>query len=113
VVLQVQATLKELKIRRGRYIYNFNKTRARIRCPRGEEILVSIRVKEHYTLSLEDRHTVTVLKAMCARGKRTLLPGIVTPGKLVIDNWLATSLRGQEIVKMSPSGYTNNRIRIS
>ena len=41
-----EAKLEERKIRRGKYVYNFDETGARIGCTRGEEIVVPIDMKE-------------------------------------------------------------------
>ena len=50
-----ESKLEERKIRRGKYVYNFDETGARIGCPREEVIVVPIDMKEKYTPSPENR----------------------------------------------------------
>jgi hypothetical protein len=100
-------------IRRGKYIYNFDETGARVGCPKGEEILVPIDVKEHYTSSPENRRSVTVMEAISASGKEPPPPCIIAPGKLVMDNWLNDNQTGKELIATSPTGYTNEEIAVA
>ena len=48
-----RATLNKYGIRKEKNIHNMNKSRARVRYPKGEEVIVSIKVKEIYTSSLK------------------------------------------------------------
>jgi hypothetical protein len=110
--VKYRARLKARKIRKGKYVYNFDETGARVGCPKGEEILAPVEVKEFYISSPEDRRTVTVMEAISADGRKPPPPGIIAPGTLVMENWLHENLHGNEMVATSTTGYTNDTIAI-
>jgi hypothetical protein len=83
---------------------------ARVRCPRGEHVIVPTEVKELYTSSPENRKSVTIIETIIADGREPLPPFVITPGKKIMDNWVAAELVGTEQVACSPIGYTNNDI---
>jgi hypothetical protein len=57
-----------------------DKLGARVRCPRGEDVVVPIEVKELYTASPENRKSVTVIETAIADGREPLLPFIIALG---------------------------------
>jgi DDE superfamily endonuclease len=93
-------------------VLNMDESGARIGCLGGQHIIVPIEVKELYTSSLENRKSVTIIETIIADGRKPLPPFIITPGKKIIDNWIAAELVGTKQVACSPTGYTNNEIAI-
>jgi hypothetical protein len=83
---------------------------ARVGYPAGEHITIPIDVKELYTASPKNRKSVTIIETTIADGKEPLLPFVVTPGKRIMDNWVAAELIGTGQVTCSDTGYTNNDI---
>jgi hypothetical protein len=47
---------------------------------------VPIKVKELYTLSLENRKSITIIKTIIVDTRDPLPPFIITPSKKIIDN---------------------------
>ena len=65
---------------------------ARVGCPGGEHIIIPMEVKELYTLSPENRKSITVIEMIYADGREPLPPFVITPGKKIMDNWIALEL---------------------
>ena len=65
----------------------------RVGCPGGEHIIVPTEVKEHYTSSPKNRKSLTVIETIIADGREALPPFIITPGKKIMENWLAELLK--------------------
>ena len=87
-----------------------DETGARVACPKGEEVVVPIHVKELYTLSPENRKSLTIIETIYADGREPLPPFIICPGKQIMENWIHDNLKGNEVITNSPTGYTNNDI---
>ena len=83
---------------------------ARVGCPGGEHVVVPTHIKELYTASPENRKSVTIIETIIADGREPLPPFVITPGKKIMDNWIAAELVGTERLACSPTGYTNNEI---
>jgi hypothetical protein len=81
-----RAKLRERNIYSGRYIHNFDKTNARIGCPRGQEVVVPIYIYELYTLSPENRRSIIVVKSISANGYKPPAPTIIVPAKRYIED---------------------------
>ena len=81
-----------------------------IGCPKGEHIVVPTWINELYTSSPENRKTLTIIETIVADGRTPLPPFIITPGKKIMDNWMAAELIGNERLACSDSGYINNTI---
>jgi len=65
---------------------NIDELGARIRCPRGEYVVVPTKVKELYTSSPKNRKSVTIIKSIIIDRREPPLPFIITPRQKVIDN---------------------------
>jgi len=65
---------------------------ARIRCPRGEYIVVLLDIKEMYTASPENRRSVTIVEAIRADGSNPPPPFIIVPGQKIMENWVILEL---------------------
>jgi len=57
-----------------------DESRARIRCPGGEDVMVPVNVKELYMASPENRKSIIVIKTIIIDGREPLSPFIITPG---------------------------------
>ena len=78
-------TLDKYGIKRGKNIYNMDELGVRVRCPKGEEVIVPIDVKEIYMSSPENRKLVTIIEAISADGQELLPPFIICLGKRIIE----------------------------
>jgi hypothetical protein len=58
-------------------IHNFDETGVRVRCPNGIEVLVLTLVKELYSLSPEDRKSLTIIKDISALNVDKVPPVII------------------------------------
>jgi hypothetical protein len=65
---------------------NINKSSAQVGCPKGEHIIVLIKVKELYTTSPENRKSVTVIETIQGDGREPPPLFIITPKKKIINN---------------------------
>jgi hypothetical protein len=104
-------TLAEYKITNSKLVLNIDESGARVRCPAGQYVVVPVEVKELYTASPENRKSVTIIETIII-DRKPLLPFVITPGKKIIDNWIADKLIGIKEVVYSPTGYTNNEIAL-
>jgi hypothetical protein len=67
-------------------VLNIDESRARVRCPSGEHVIVLTIVKELYTSSLENRKSVTVIKTIIVNRRKPLPLFIIVLGKRIIEN---------------------------
>jgi len=108
-----KTTLAKYSIKRGKNIHNIDESGARVRCPKGEEVVVPIEVKEMYTSLLENRKSVIIIKAVSADGREPLPPLVICLGKRIMESWIYDNLKGGEVINLSETGYTNKRIAIA
>jgi hypothetical protein len=59
---------------------------ARVKCLRGEHVIVPTKVKELYTASLKNKKSVTMVKTIIADKRKPLLPFVIAPKKQIMDN---------------------------
>jgi hypothetical protein len=83
---------------------------ARVRCPRGEDVVVLIEVKELYTASPKNRKSVIVIETAIADRREPLLPFVIASSSNIMDNWVLEKLIGTEHIACTPTGYANNEI---
>ncbi|RFU26004.1 hypothetical protein B7463_g10337, partial [Scytalidium lignicola] len=93
-------------------LYNFDKSGFRIGCPKGVEVLVPIELTELYSLSPENRRSVTMIETICANGKAPIPPVAIVQGKYHMVSWYKDQLEGSEVIHLSESGYTTNHISL-
>jgi hypothetical protein len=84
-----------------------DETSFRIRILRGERVIVPRVAKELYTLSSKNHTSITILKAVSAVGKFIPLVLIIL-GKIHMDSWYHTNLKGTELVLLSNSRFSNS-----
>jgi len=104
--------LDKYKIRSARNIHNMDESGVRIGCPKGEEVVVPILVKELYTPSPENRKSVTIMECISADGREPTPPLIICPGMRIMESWIHDNLKGSEVIALSTTGYTNAEIAI-
>ena len=94
-------------------IYNFDETNARLGCPKGMEVIVPQDVKELYSLSPENRKSVTVIETIGCMNVKKIPPVIIVPGAIHMESWYRnqTMTRG-ELVLLSPTGFINDQLAI-
>jgi hypothetical protein len=81
-----RTTLAKYSIKKGKNIYNMDESGARVGCPKGEEVVVPIEVKEMYTSSLENRKSVTIIEAISANGREPLPLFVICLGKRIMES---------------------------
>ena len=92
-------------------IWNMDETGFRVGIPGGERVIVPLAAKELYTPSPENRTSITILKAVSAVGK-VIPPVLIIPGKIHMDSWYHTNLKGTELFLLSDSGFTNSQLAL-
>ena len=108
---EYRPALEHTGIRTGKYIHNMDEKGCRIACPIGEEVVVPIGIKEMYVGVPENRLSLTVIESISADGK-SIPPLVILPGAMIMESWFHENMTGQEVVTISPSGYTNEGICI-
>jgi len=103
-----KATLAKYSIKRGRSIHNIDESGARVECPKGEEVVVPIEVKEIYTSLPENCKLITIIKAISVDGRELLPSLVICPGKHIIELWIHENLKGREVIDQLETGYTND-----
>jgi hypothetical protein len=106
----LRETQEKYGIRKAKRVLNMDESGARLACPRSEEVIVPINCKELYTISPENRQSLTIIETVYADGREPLPPFIICPGKQIMDNWIHDQLQGEESITTSPTGYTNNDV---
>ncbi|RFU25356.1 hypothetical protein B7463_g10984, partial [Scytalidium lignicola] len=92
-------------------LYNFEETGFRIGCPKGVEVLIPIEVRELYSLSPENRRSITIIETIIADGTASIPPVIIVQGKYHMDSWYGPGgLTGKELLLLSDSGYTTDTL---
>jgi hypothetical protein len=75
-------------------------------------VIVPATVQELYTLSLENRTSITVVELVSASGK-VIPPILIIQGKRHMESWYqAKTLIGGEKALLLESGYTNDELAI-
>ena len=64
-------------------------------------------VKELYTLSLKNCTSITILEAVSIVGK-VILPVLIILGKIHMDSWYYSNLKGIELVLLSNTRFLNS-----
>jgi hypothetical protein len=92
-----------------------DETGARVGCPKGEEVVVPIELKELYTSSPENRLSVTIIETICADGTKPIPSVVICPGVRIMESWFeeGNSLEGGELIKTSLTGYTNESLAMA
>ena len=108
-----QAMLAKRRIKRGKNIHNFDESGVRVGCPRGETIVVPIDCKEKYTRSPENRKSLSMMESISADGREPPPPAIIVPGKRIMDSWIHDNLKGDELILLSDTGYTNDTLAVA
>jgi hypothetical protein len=90
-------------------LYNFDETGFRIGCPKGVEVLIPIEVQELYSLSPENRRSITIIETIAANGTTPIPPVIIVQGKYHMESWYGPGgLTSNELVLLSENGYTSD-----
>jgi hypothetical protein len=65
---------------------NINKLSARVKCPKGEHIIMLAEVIKLYIASFKNKKFITIVKTIIANRKKPLLLFVIAPKKQIIDN---------------------------
>jgi hypothetical protein len=93
-------------------VLNIDESRARVKCPRGEHVIVLAEVIELYTASPENKKSITVVKTIITDKRKPLPPFVIAPRKQIIDNWINKKLISKERIAATLTGYTNNEVAL-
>jgi hypothetical protein len=93
-----------------RNLINADESGFRIGCPRGVEVIVPLDVRELYSVSPENRRSVTIIKAIRAHGVSDIPPMIIVQGAKHMQSWYRKGLKDRELVELSERGFTTNEI---
>ena len=104
--------IKRFKIKHAKNIVNFDETGARVGCAGSEDVIVPTEVMELYQASPENRKSVTICEAIRADGTEPPPPFIIVPGEKVMEAWVAQELVGEERIRPTTTGYTNNEVAL-
>jgi hypothetical protein len=97
-------TLLKLDIYNREDIHNINESRARVGCLRGEEVVVLIKIKELYTLSLKNRKSVTIIEAISADRRKLPPPLVICLRKKIIELCISKNLEKGTKIEISNTG---------
>jgi len=87
-----------------------DETGARVACPKGEEVVIPIHIKELYTLSPENHKFLIIIETIYTDRREPLSPFIICPGKQIMENWIHDNLKDNKVITNLLTGYTNNDI---
>jgi hypothetical protein len=72
-------------------------------------IVVPIRIKEMYVGIPKNHMSLTIIECISANGK-AIPPVVIVPSVMIMVSWFHENMTGQEVITVSPSGYTNEGI---
>ncbi|EKD16230.1 transposase [Drepanopeziza brunnea f. sp. 'multigermtubi' MB_m1] len=104
-------TLKKMNIR-PKDIINFDETGFRIGCPRGTEVLVLGSIQEFYSVSPENRRSVTIIEMINATSQKPVPPMILIQSKRLMQQWFVSNLPTSTLIKEADNGFTDNKIAL-
>jgi hypothetical protein len=55
---------------------------------------------------------MVIIEAICADSTAPPPPAVILPGKVVIESWIHDNLEGAEIMMLSDTGYTNDKLAV-
>jgi hypothetical protein len=112
---KLRPIIKQRGISHAKDIFNMDETGARVGCPKGEEVVVPVELKELYTASPENRLSVTIIETICADGSKPIPPVIICPGVRIMESWFGDgeTFEGGELIMTSPTGYTNDLLAMT
>jgi DDE superfamily endonuclease len=93
----------------GKNIWNMDETGFRVGIPGGQQVIVPRHITELYTISPENRVSITVIESVCSIGA-TIAPVLIIPGKMHMESWYNQNLSGKERILLSDSGYSNDEL---
>ena len=77
---------------------------------KAEEVVLPIEQKEIHLASPQNRKSITIIEAIAADGIQSIPPAIICPGHRFIESWFHENLQGNELLMLSPTGYTNESL---
>jgi hypothetical protein len=93
-------------------VLNIDELSARVRCLRGEHIIVLAEVIKLYIASPENRKFITIVKTIIIDGRKPLPPFVIALKKQIMDNWINEKLISKERIAATLTGYTNNKVAL-
>jgi hypothetical protein len=104
-------TLREYSIRR-KNIVNFDEAGFRVGCAKGQWILVPEDILEFYSISPENRRSLTIFEAINATGRPPPPAMIVVQGQYLMADWFPKELDPDTYIITLEKGFTTNEIAI-
>jgi hypothetical protein len=103
--------LMDLKgIETASQVWNFDESGVIVGNPTGDSVIVPTDIKEVHGPSPANRKSVTIIEAICADGRAPPPPAVILPGKVFMESWIHENLEGAEIMMLSDTGYTNDKL---
>ena len=109
---EYEAVLRKLNIRKRRNIVNFDEQGVRIGCMKRQDILVPEDVLEFYSLSPENRQSLTIFENINAAGDYPVPPMLVIQGHDLMESWFSEYLPEGTKILTSPTGFTSDDIAL-
>ena len=77
------------------------------------KVIVPIEVKELYSLSPENRKSVTIVETIGCMNVKKIPLVIIVPGSIHMESWYRNqTMTGGELVLLSPTGFINDQLAI-
>jgi hypothetical protein len=86
-----------------------DETGFRVGIPSGQKVIVPRNITDLYTMSPENRVSITVIETVSSTGA-TIAPVLILPGKMHMESWYHQNLHGRERILLSDTGYTNDEL---
>jgi hypothetical protein len=106
-----KSALTELKIRR-RNLINFDETEVRVECSEDEDIIVPEDIKEFYSVSSENRRSVTVVEMINAVDDYSSSLMIIIQRQEIMTSWFSSSFSADTHIVSSSSDFTSDQIAV-
>jgi hypothetical protein len=104
--------LKTLNIRSRRNIVNFDEAGFRVGCMKGQEIIVSLNINEHYHVSSENRKSIIIIEMINAADEYPPSPMIIIQKFEIMASWFSEDLPAKTRIVPSESGFTSDKIAV-
>lgn len=109
---EYKAVLRKLNIKKKRNIVNFDEQGVRIGCMKRQDILVPDDVLEFYSLSPENRQSMTIFENINAAEEYPIPSMLIIQGQELMESWFSEYLPEGTKILTSKSGFTSDEIAL-
>jgi hypothetical protein len=94
------------------HLWNFDEAGFRVGCMQKGDILVPDDICEYYSISPENRKSLTIIESVNAAGHKLIPPVLIIQEQRLMQNWVQPELPAETLIKTSENEFTGDEIAI-